>query len=434
MVKLLRLKGDTTKGEQSKTEIKNTFRQPILVKAYSKIALAGLDVAFQDAVNQQFVVTQLGSGVTLSLNGRQIPIATATYSQQSLLAELGKQARLLAGQQGSEIDVEIDPVDTRKSRIRHAKFQTANAEFLTDWEIFGTPTLTATDYTGDATGDDSVLSSFSVPNAGCNFSAEIGSTDEIEFGVVDEGADFAFGLAINGAGNYVTKFNGDDSDTGIAAVVSDIAYIRRVGATVTVGVDILGGGDRIPPAVNTLTSAIWELYMAEGPFWYVATPTGSAGNIDNVGLTVVKTANEIPCDLRLQFTNQVMGLYFGYPTLGPFEKTADQPAVLISPQHMQGERTFRGLMVNIDPFQLESYDGAADATTRPNCLYVIHDLQSLNNEVNLDVPNLIKLDLRNESDITLNQIRITFRTSLDNTALQFSNNPIVTLLIFDKNE
>ena len=437
MVKLLRLKGDTNQGTASLTEIRNTFSEPIFVKANSRIALAGLDVAFRDAVNEQFQVSKVISGLTLTMNGQLLTFPAGTYSQTELIAELNAQARLLAvvkatAFEGSHI---ICEADGRLFKVTKSNYSLDVAEFDDDtyWIVLdGSPTLAQETYTGDAGSEDEALSADPVPNASCHFRATINSTDEIKFGVVGEGGNFAWGLEINAAGDYITKFNNADSVTGVAASATDKVTMVRLGDQVTIIVE--DGGGEIVNVVNTLTSEIWGPYLSEGPFWYVTTPVGSAGSIDDVNLNVVDAGSEVANGNSLLFNDQKMALYFGYPTLGPFEILGATPAVLTSPQYMQGERTFRGLMVNIDPFQLESYDGAPDSKSRPNCLYIIHDLDHLGNDVNLDVPELIKLDLKNSADFTLNQLRVTFRTSLDNKALEFSNNPIVTLLIFGPDE
>jgi hypothetical protein len=448
MVKLLRLKGDTTQGEQSKSEIRNTFREPIFVKANSKIALAGLDVAFRDSANETFIVSDAISGLYLQLNNPAgsrdlIELTPGTYTQMGLLDELAIQARCYGGNGGDDVGTNIIVTNSgRTSRIIQNTYDIDDAGFNGfRWQSVNAPTVTASTYTGKVGVADSTRNFSTVPNAGCQLRCVM-NTDatEITLGVANTSNSLAWGLKVNNFGEYVAVFNdAEAASTGVLAATDDVISISRIADQITISVVDPGTGlDRFPPEEFTLTPTIWEAYLDKDPAWYISTPVGSVGSIREVILTqrfdTLGSSKGIGGNLTLEFLGIVMARYFGYPSLGPFEILAGDPAVLTSPQYMQGDRNFRGLMVNIDPFQIESYDGAADSQTRPNCLYVIHDLTSLDNEVNLDVPNLIKMSLRNENDMTLNQIRITFRTSLDNTALQFSNNPIVTLLIFDPNE
>lgn len=92
-----------------------------------------------------------------------------------------------------------------------------------------------------------------------------------------------------------------------------------------------------------------------------------------------------------------------------------------------------GISVAIEPFMLESYDGARDANYQPNIVYVLHDPDYVGNTVRLDVPTLIPLDINNEKAVNLNQIRVQFYSDLG-AEIEFARAPIVTLLILRENE
>jgi hypothetical protein len=140
----------------------------------------------------------------------------------------------------------------------------------------------------------------------------------------------------------------------------------------------------------------------------------------------------VPTELTLVFASTEAGIVFR-ESLGfvfpDYYARSDATATII------GEQGFysASISIAIEPFMLESYDGARDANYQPNIVYVLHDPDYVGNTVRLDVPTLIPLDINNEKAVNLNQIRVQFYSDLG-AEIEFARAPIVTLLILRENE
>ena len=90
-------------------------------------------------------------------------------------------------------------------------------------------------------------------------------------------------------------------------------------------------------------------------------------------------------------------------------------------------------MVCVDPFILDAYDGSETSKYQTNILYVIHDTSIFEKNVSMEVNPIIALDIRNDSAMSLNQIRVSFR-DVDQNPLTFYGLPLVTLLVYGPDE
>ena len=462
MVKLIRLKAN---ANTNNTEINNTFKQPLIIQPNSKIALAGLDVHLRDITKtEEFPIASPDN--TLKVDGTTLTLTPATYTlsdlQQESVGQMGLNAVSwrLADEPTNRfpggMNYQLQSDDSKftftkfKSPLRPA--EVGSEYFVATGYATTIDTLGGGTITGDADSDDALIASDKiVPNGSfriefnVNRSATQGN-NAIEWSVrPDERWDeIVVACGINAAGNYYTVFNNDNVagktvvPGPIASELNDQITITRAGTEITIEIRDVDGVLKHTAITYALTSDMWNSYWAFSHCKYICEiPQGSLGSLSKIQTTGLDLdfrtgLGSSSTTLTLEFLSELLALYFGWKTKGPFMHTAD-PAKLTSPGIISGENSNPGIMVTVDPFILDSYDGSDTSKFQSNILYVIHDTSAFSKNVSMEINPHIALDIRNENAMLLNQLRVTFR-DVNGNPFKFLGLPLVTLVIYGPDE
>lgn len=451
MVKLLRLKGKLSDNPNGNTEIINNFRQPVLVKPYSRIALVGIDLALSTE-------HELREESTIIYNGVTITLPAGTYDADEITTLLSKLIGYNAGgspievRKSKQIDVLIDP--DQQLRFEEQSIIRQPTPFASEFDIVSGETQVQTD-TGSlrrnqAVPEDLVMQSLlSVPNTGFHFETILDATtatDELTYGVFAGGNfnhDFAAFDISDAQPNYRVVFKGVSYDTGISKSALVETTKLRISMTRLGNVEfvleipdgtVVYNSSIDDPGLFVITEDEWEAYFGntniQNMIHQIIIPNDSDQYLTESESTL-KGDGLVQSRISLSFGSDQIKAYLGFrqtpkPALG-------DPAIITADDAYGYWVKDPGIMVCIDPFLLDSFDGAADATYQPNILYVIHDPDYSGNSLRLDVPSPVFLNINNESEMNLSTIRVSFWNSTGGakTALSFEKPPIVTLMIDD---
>ena len=258
-----------------------------------------------------------------------------------------------------------------------------------------------------------------------------GTTDFTLIGAADSQAGTVFTATGVGLGDGTAAI-------GSASGLNERIEIIRAGTEVTVSFFETDGSTLKDTIVYALTKDMWESYWGSIHCKYLCEiPQGSRGSISYLHTTELDLdfrtgLGSSSTTLTLEFLSTILRLYFGWKTKGPFKNTAD-PAVLTSPGIISGENTNPGITVCVDPFILDSYDGSDTSKFQSNILYVIHDTSAFMKNVSMEISPHIALDIRNDSAMSLNQMRVLFR-DVGGNPISFLGLPLVTIVIYGPDE
>lgn len=424
MVKLLRLKSNTIGG----TEIRNHFRETIRIKPQSKVALVGMDVKLQALPsNESFNIV---AADTLTVDIFTVTPRVNSYTQSELIQELQIQTNLAPTSGVVGLDYAVSYVNN-KLQFKKWYSPSDEADFDANFSVAqGNPTITGNSYTADGTEADQIISLSDVPNATYQLTATFTTADDCELGVINMDGTYLHGLGIdNGLGRYTKLFNGGTSDTGVAYSDGDICTLTRIGNQLTWTVK--KAGVTIYSSSETLTVALYETYfIGEGCFWSIQNPIGSTAAIDDVKLTdQLATRNN---NLSVTFNSDQIQDYCGFSSPGPHTNSGN-PALVEAENPMVGDEKYPGILVCLGPTTLDSYDGYSQSKFPESILHVIHSTESFGRKIAFDVNNFLKLGLRNAQEVSINELRVTFRGQAAEL-LRFVGEPTVTIAIFDPDE
>jgi hypothetical protein len=453
MPKLVRLLGDSA---TSTTEIRNTFRQPVIIKPYSKVALVGVSVLLtDDIVNEQFVINEDNRYFKLGVLGETLTAAltSGSYYAHGLANEFAT-AGNFAGDDAYHGDASFtnlglhhtsEIIDNRFVLKTHRAAMTSPYfNDTTKWDVVtGSPTITAT----SVSGAGEILSSLSqsaIPMVHNRFKATVATAGNFLLSAFDSDGTKPWGVEVSG-GTYFRVLNDVKTTTGVTWATNDVVQMDTYGGGYYLKITSSAGASKLNLALSVaIPRSVYEPQLANHR-WYISTAAGvsltnctctTLYNVpDNDLLQDIQTTAELRFRDTNDKTNMILAIYMGFGLSGgaPIIYSGN-PASLNGRAEMTGIANYPGILVTIDGLgPLQSYDGAAQSKAPDNILYVLNDLSIINgNNLQLDVPAPFFLDLNNPNPININELRARFLPAsgqFANPVLTFSGKPSLTLLI-----
>lgn len=458
MPKLLRLLGDSNKNS---TEIRNTFRQPIIVKPNAKVALIGINATLMDEVaNEKYIIDDTNNQFKIGLSNDLLTatISSGDYTPQRLLYQTELAANLTGNDtSGTGLHHQFIYNDNTAT-VKTYLSEDTNEPMFSTWKSTVTPApYTATDasltFTGSATVRDMAAI---VPMVHGKFTATLVNAQTYDVRLYAGGAGALkspigdrYGVAvIGGAYNYLTNTATTAFSPAVSAAANDQVIIELFNKHLKITVKDSTGTVK---GTHSSLSTIKDIYYNTGrPLrWAVIGVNGT--NIATCSCTRLTNApvtekhalvdDFVQAGLKFQsaanVTNGQLSIYLGHPTAGnTLQEYAGNPAELQPTTRMTGIPEYPGILVTLDGLgPLQSYDGASSSRAPDNILYVLHDLSTVTgNQVELDIPAPFYLDINNANPININELRIRLLPAAgqeSNPVLTFTGKPCITLLIQD---
>ncbi len=459
MSTLLRLLGDAS---QSNTEVRNSFKEPVLIKADSQIALTGVSAQLKPFDVPANSVMQVGAGAGANYKQVGARITQGSYTSYGFAkeAELAfnypivdtssvsvLQSQLLGVDEKITIDKGYLNVETRKTSMANVVLDDWLSTFDDPFEISGN-SFVATDISGGVT----VLSS---PNRIPRLSSKITATfvnplsSDAGLKVVDfDDGDYSYwGVhtpgTLGSANWYLIK--GPDAsydylDTGIQCSDGDTLTMYQYGGVVTI---VVGTETYVSPA-GWVPRSVLDRNLQTLSYQVFAETDGEISNIQATELDgpdlAANLKNEVTMKAGIQFKNLAgvnqpeLADYFGFPR--DFNKIpySGNPAILVAGSPMQAIPNWLGVIVCLEGIGLlKSFDGSKDTKSPSNILYVINELKGINNEsLQIDFPSPIYLNLKNGQDVNISDLRIRMLESSGFNPIKFDGKPSFTLVVRER--
>jgi hypothetical protein len=440
MVKLIRMIADK---EKSNKIISNTFNPSFTIEPNSRIALQSVNANLLRTANDMFTITTFNDA--LNIDGFDVTLTPDDYDAGTFVNMI-QGAIQLNGASTLAAGVNLD-VLYKSDTITFEKYE---CPLLTaDWAewnaVQGTPDLT-TDGIFDADGSTDeiqVISLRNIPNASFSMSGKITTVAPFVFGLFDGmNVDDYVAIQVNGANQYVI-YSPDGlggavtTNTGITALTNDVVSIVRVRNVITY---TYGANS----STTTITEADLDTMIEETTILTISAPAGSTAVVQNMKFTTVDDRSSLRnlktkrTTLTIVFGSDSLAKYCGFKTLNPPPGSGD-PAEVAAGGPLRGDPVAPGILVCIDPFILESYDGdqrkLITNPSRPkgqsNILYV---LQSTDPDLVQQETFPIPLGIRNNATMQINELQVTFRDQSNGNILEFNGEPSVVLVIYGPGE
>lgn len=452
MVKLIRLLGDS---EQNNTEIRNTFRQPIIVKPNAKVALVGASVLLtDDFVNEKFVIdTNNGQFKLGEVNDMLTGQMTAgEYFAHALVNEFvtagnyaGTDTSGLGLHHTAQIIENRFALTTHKGLFSSPSFSNTNK-----WEVVdGTTTVLTSDAITAGSGGAEIISNTiqsAIPMVHNRFETTLldcsGSKDLTIFAW--DGASELWGFAVTGA-TYYKVLNGVHTSLGVSWAVNDVVTMDTYAGGYHLTIKNSSGTVKKQEDVDLAIPRTLYGQLDVNRRWYITMDLGCAITdsrctvLYNLPDNAVLTDSEVTASLQFKnandLTNMILAIYLGFGLSGGSLITySGNPATVSGRAELTGLPSYPGILVTIDGLgMLESYDGAGTSKAPDNILYVLNDLSVVSgNQLQLDIPAPFYLNMNNANPININELRARFLPATgqkQNPSLAFSGNPSITLLI-----
>jgi len=471
MVKLIRLQGD---ADVNNEEIRNTFKQPIIISPNAKVALMGCSAILNDQIiNENFVIGNSNKyfkiGHMLDKQVKKLytaEIAAGSYSAGQFVEEFGTAANYAASDfSASFLQHQTSVVNNKLLLETHQAFnRVPNFDDSTYWSVWDGDISASTTRSVTAGASGVSLSMGSKPNTSIpmfhnRFEATLVNCSGGAFFNAAEceltsGTPFNefWGVQITNANLYRVLIPDPEGD----GAGSFFSLGQNWAANDQLSFSTLGGRlvVRITDASGNLKASYDEqskiprvLYQpnAYGLDWNIQLEAN--GKIDNCLCTYLVnnpdqgTVGDMPTSGLLQFVtptnvhNTLLAVFAGFGMNGsaiiPYK---GNPAKLQGRDDLLGLAAYPGILISVDGLgPLDSFDGSKDSRSQSNVVYVINDLSVVtSNQLQLDVPSPFFLSIKNSGTINVNELRARFLPSagsLTNTAIAFSGKPSLTLLI-----
>lgn len=456
MVKLIRLLGDS---EQNNTEIRNTFRQPIIVKANAKVALVGASAYLTDDLsNEEFTISTNDNSPYFKIgevNSEMSAVMTAgAYTAHSLIDEFATAANYAGtATKGLGLHHQTRIIDNHFNLETHkGLFQVNDFDEATEWEVVdGTMVAVGVGSATSSAGGGSLVSdivSSSIPMVHNKFKVTLDTISGTNtFSAYDNyRLSYLFGFDISG-GTYRKVINDVYTSLATSWAAGDVVTMETYAGGYHLTIDSSAGvNKKTEDNLLVLPRSWYGPTIHSGFKWYIELVNSSA--ISSCYATTIygaggiqSTLKDVASNCSLQFVttgnllNRTLATYFGFPNEGtnPILYSGN-PASLGGVEEMSGIPANPGILVTIDGLgPLQSYDGASQSRAPDNIVYVINDLTHLNsNQLQIDIPAPFYLDLNNANPININELRARFLPATGyklNPTLSFSGKPSLTLLI-----
>jgi hypothetical protein len=461
MPKLLRLLGDAVK---SSTEIRNTFRQPIIVNPNAKVALVGISAFLTDEIaNEKYIIDdnnnqfKIGGG---TINDQELLTATISngdYTPQGLL-RVTEVAANLTGNDTSGVGIHHSFLYNENYATIQTHYSAPdNNAMFNNWVRVLTPfPFTGTENDVSFAGLTRLRDkTANIPMVHSRFSATLNNANTNRVSIYAQGGVGNFnnpqgdlyGFEASG-GTYYSIVNSSTSPIAISASANDQVIIELFNKSLKITInDSAGTLKGIFSAINQVKE---KYYNTGNPLnWGMVGVSGTiVSNAFCTRLTNSPTSNKhqltddyIFAGLRFEnasnVVNRQLALFLGFPTAGnSLEEYSGNPAVLPATSRMKGLPQYPGILVVVDGLgAFQSFDGASSSRSQDNIIYVLHDLSVVNaNIIQLDVPAPFYLDINNSNPINVNELRVRLLPASgqeSNPVLTFTGKPCITLLIED---
>lgn len=445
MPKLIRLLGDS---ESNSTEIRNTFRQPIIIKPNAKVALVGASVLLtDDIVNEQFVINEANRYFKLGALSAPLTCAvtSGSYYAHGLANEFAT-AGNYAGTDGSGYNLGLHHTSEIIDNRFVLKTHKANLEapgFNNDvrWDtLVGSGTLTANSIVGGTNGITmtSDLNQSAIPMVHNRFKFTVATAGDIQVGTGGWGIDISGGV-------YWKQLTSSYTSTGVSWAAGDVVQMDTYAGGYYLKIDSSAGVNKYnAPDLLAIPRSYYSKQLINNRWLIDLAATASITNCtcttlynlpDNDKLQDTEITAELKFKDTNDQTNMVLAIFMGFGLSGgsPIIYSGN-PATLGGRAEMTGIANYPGILVTIDGLgPLQSFDGAAQSKSQDNIVYVLNDLSIINgNNLQLDIPAPFYLDLNNANPINVNELRARFLPAsgqFANPALSFSGKPSLTLLI-----
>lgn len=453
---LLRLLGDSN---QSNVEVRNSFKEPVLIKADSQIALTGINAQLKTFDVPASSVMQVGGGganigpVIYKQVG--VRITQGSYSSYGFAREaelafnypivdassvLVLQSQLLGVDEKVTIDKGYLNIETRQTNLANV--------VLNDWlsyaddpfEISGN-SFTATDSSG---GSTILASPNRIPRLSSKITATFGNCSTIEAGFqvvnFNDESNIYWGVTSGGTNWHLTKSSALPLDTGIACNDGDTLTMYQYGGVVTI---VVGTETFVSPA-GFVPRSTFDRNLQTLSYQVFADEDGEVSNIQATELDgpdlAANLKNEVPMQAGIQFKNlsgvnqTELADYFGFPKIFDPIQFRGNPALLVAGSPMQAIPNWSGIIVCLEGIGLlQSFDGAKDSRSPANILYVINELKGVNNEfLQVDFPSPIYLNLKNGKDVNISDLRIRMLEAGGFNPVKFDGKPSFTLVVRER--
>lgn len=467
MPKLIRMLGDATKNS---TEIKNNFRQPIIVKPNAKVALVGLSAFLMDEVaNEEFIIDNTCNQFKIGVSDspQMATITNGIYSPADLLYNTeiaANRTGLVTDVSGIGLHHQFTQQNNFVQITTHSCDPSGSPMFGT-WtnRASGTLTYTSTDTTITCTGGSGGAIDYSsiIPMVHPVFEATLvnANTTNVQIYAAGYKRTTPDGLLVGKKyGVYVESgvykaLIGAYGATGsfspsISAAANDRVKIEMYNRTLSISVYSSAGvlkGTYINSTLIPIAYYNTAEKMRWGVFLYNTTSISNATctRLTNAPVTTKHNLTDEEVSAAIQFVNSSgnvnvnLELFLGFGSEGSTIITyGGNPAILNPRYQMRGLPSYPGILVAVDGLgNFQSYDGAATSKSADNILYVLHDLSTIAGSiVELDVPAPFYLDMNNAHPININELRVRLLPAAgqaSNPVLSFSGKPCITLLIDD---
>lgn len=463
MPTLIRLLGNSAVNTQ---EVRNTFKEPVLIPANAKIALTGVNaVLADDLANEKFVISgttgQFNIGLTGTLANAVLP--NGEYTAGSFVDAFETAANYTGTNVNRTallgVHHEIDLVDGKLS-INTYKGELADADLDQDiWftEGLAPASVSATAFTATATlaSATALLNNGSrVPLVSSKITATFVNADTVDMGigacsyedvtkvywglrVVQDGTNrqYQYGV-LNSSGTTVWTDIGT-----VYAQANDVVTLQRFGEYVRIDIIRAGGAGAL---VNNIQNGITREQADTSKdliVWFVGAATG--GSMATVQCTQIEGTNppqmnglNTSINAGLQFIttagafNSILALYCGFVAERNIIAYKGDPAHVASRAPILGLPAYPGILITIDGLGLlKSHDGASTAKSPANIVYSVNELQNLTQYLQLDVPEPLYLDVGNPHPINVNELRVRLYEAGGYNPLTFIGNPSFSFII-----
>jgi hypothetical protein len=472
MVKLIRLQGN---GDVNTEEIRNTFKQPIIIGPNAKVALVGASAILNDEiVNENFVIGASNKyfkiGHKVGKDGNklyQAEITNGSYAASQFVEAFGTAANYAASDSSAFFLQHVTSIvdnkmvlETHRCLMQNANFD--NSAFWFSYSGTNPAAKSATGLTAPAGGLEynmGARANCTVPMFHNKFQATlVNCSGGATFSTTEYNPDSGepdneyFGVNISTA-NLYNVIIPDPEGTGAPDYVSlgqnwaanDVLTFETFGGNIKVNITDASGNSKV--SYNQPNKIPRSLYApgAYGLDWNVV--LAANGQISNCTMTYLVNLpdqgqlGDVETQGLLQFVtpsntyNTLLATFCGFGMNGasiiPYK---GNPARLQAREELLGLASFPGILITVDGLgPLESFDGSSDSRSQSNIVYVINDLSVVtSNQLQLDIPAPFYLNLKNSAPININELRARFLPSsgsVTNKAISFSGKPSLTLLI-----
>jgi hypothetical protein len=489
MPKLIRIQGNSSVNDE---EIKNTFREPVIIKPNSKVALIGVSAIMEkDLGNTVFPFTGVKDNKfevwnsNVSTAGPNNFIATATvevgiYNVFQLATKVEEACNYclnsldltnrVTGYQGVDYQIlynEKMKIVTHQSAFQQTVFTPQDPE---DWTQSPFQDFTGGDVkTGfNASGGHVAVRQQGsvVPRVWSTIKAALTAPDTIYHNIYaaeTETSEVLFGVNATG-GKYFARISNtsypiSDVSGQILAAAGDIITLTNYGGDIRVYIEnsagaAKGAGSGLPNNTAGYYFFLNKISQQENntvTHWSIAVDDG--GGVSNVQTTSIRnhlsteglslhSLKDNPINAFIQFTfigditsvevnNYTLATYMGFNGIQTQIAYSGTPAILTAPEVPQGVSENPGVLITLDGLgSLDSHDGANESRSQSNILYVLNTPDVLGQSLQLDVAAPFYLDLNNKYPVNVNELRCRFLPFAGGkTALKFQGKPSVAILI-----